>query len=151
MPILRYALDRTEKGAFDALCIALLRNTISPLVRQVSVSGRDGGRDALLHGKCVTGRFQDASIKKWIFQFKQYQLNLRAARSEAVRAFEREGDAALTRYQACQAYFFLTSVPFSGVPETGMFDRVQEISRKLSKKHEALVVFWDGIELCNHR
>jgi len=140
-------LEQVDKRAFDAICTLILKRTISADVRQTSAEGRDGGRDAVLNGHCTTGRYDGPSF--WIFQYKQYRTDMREARSQAYRDFRKEAADVLRSNPGCDAYLFLTATPFSGLPETGLFDRIQEAKRELGQQFGKVVDFWDGLELCS--
>ena len=144
---LRYPLGEIEKDAFSALCLAVLQYSISPAVRQISRAGKDGGRDAVLDGPCSTDRYPP-KISSWIFQFKQYESDTSKTRSQALADFKREAACVLSKSKP-RAYIFLASVSFSGVPDSGLFDRVEAERKRLSSTYSALVEFWDGIHICS--
>ena len=146
--LLPYPLASLDKRTFDLLCLSILKRQISPNIRLVSIAGADGGRDAVLNGPCTTGRYTTPATR-WIFQFKQYETDLERARAQAQRDFWNEANLVLSRDNACQAYIFLTSVPFSGTLRTGLFDKISDRCEILSNRYNALVDFWDGIELCH--
>ncbi len=144
---LRYSLDRLSKDTFNALCMAILRKDISPHVRQVSPSGKDDRRDATLEG--IASSYSQTP-RCWIFQFKQYQSEINSARSKCLKDFKEDIQYIFDKYPQTQAYIFLTCVPFSGNPQTGLYDKIQILKNECSYKYNAIIDFWDGCELCNH-
>lgn len=147
MFLLQYPLDQLRKESFNALCVAILKNTISPHVLQVSAAGKDGGRDAVLDGACTTGKY--VGYNYWIFQFKHHQGDLASSRSQALREFRKEAKETLDRNSQCDVYIFLTSVPFSGTPSTGLFDQVASACAEINRISGRHVEFWDGLKLCS--
>jgi hypothetical protein len=142
---LRYPIDCISKDSFDALCISLIRDNISMSVMQVSAKGKDDKRDAIIIKNTIYGDTLD-----YIFQFKQYQSDLSNARSVSFRSFKKESEYILEHYNNVDCYIYITSVPFSGLPETGLLDKVLNYISSLKKKyHDIEIEFWDGLKMCS--
>ena len=142
-------LQNIDNSVFNSLCVQILRNTISPQVKQVTPTygGQDAGRDAVLFGECTTDYNADRGIDYWIFQFRQYKTS---NREKCFRQFKNECRETLKRFSKCRAYIFITSVTYSGAHKTGLFDKVNKEKRILAEEFNVIVDFWDGMEICNH-
>jgi len=145
---LPYPISNLSKERFASLCVTLLKLEISPNTRQVTHQGRDGLRDATLVGPCATRRYVGWS-GYWVFQFKQYQTDLKTARSSLLRDFKKELNAVIGDCMHVDNYIFITSVPFSGIPKTGTSDRIRSIIAEVIKESHLNVDVWDGLEICN--
>jgi tetratricopeptide (TPR) repeat protein len=128
--------------------MAVLKRAISRLVTQTSRRGADGNRDAVLYGQ-GTGDWATQPWRSWVFQFKQYEDDTTATRARALADYRSEGAKVFKADPKWDVYFFLTSVSFSGVPGTGLFDRVAAATAELKKQFRRDAVFWDANELLN--
>lgn len=137
-----YDFSVVEPSAFAALCVQLLKLEVSPNVRQGPVMGPDGGRDALLQGPCVTGRYDWTG--NWTFQFKHRIARDRPPSPATVlRVFQKEVTSLLDRRPDVQNYVLLFSHPQT----VGLLNGLESLRDQLSATRGVNFDFWDGTEL----
>ncbi len=124
----------------------MLKREVSPAVRLVSSGGRDGGRDAMLQGPCVSPRYDWTGL--WIFQFKHYTAAPGTARSRVLQDFRNGLLQVLALHPDLRNYVLITSVRFTGVPRTGLLDRFLALHDELAADTGVHNLdLWDGNEI----
>ena len=85
----------------------------------------------------------------WLFQFKHYRFDASGAQRRILKDLEQGVRDARQRYLGLKNYILVTSVPFTGVPQRGSFDRVNSKLEELQSETGLRIDVWDGLEVAS--